>query len=89
MCSKKENLKINENESILIIRSSFLVFVFFSLIRYVLQQQFPTMGPCLFLLEHHKTRWTMLVDNVGLKICLSGTSNFMITVTFFPWCQLK
>ena len=37
------------------------------------------MGPFLFLLErlfclsHRKTRWTMSLDNVGLKICLLGT----------------
>ena len=53
------------------------------------------MGPCLFLPEHlfcfsHcKNRWTMLVDNVGLIICLLGTSNSMITMTFLPWCKLK
>jgi hypothetical protein len=43
----------------------------------------------IFCLSHHKTRWTMLEDNVGLKICLLGTSNFMVTLTFFPWCKLK
>ena len=43
------------------------------------------MGPCFFLpyhlfcLYHRKTRWTMLVDYVGLKTCLLGTSTFMIT----------
>ena len=31
----------------------------------------------------------MLVDNVGLKTCLLGTSNSMITPIFFPWCKLK
>ena len=36
------------------------------------------MGPChflpehLFCLSHHKTRWTMSVDNVGLKIGFLG-----------------
>ena len=44
------------------------------------------MGPCLFLpehlfyLSHRKTYWTMSMDNVGLKICLLGTSYFMITL---------
>jgi hypothetical protein len=33
--------------------------------------------------------WTMLVDNVGLQICLFEISNSMVTVTFFPWCKLK
>ena len=53
------------------------------------------MGPCLFLpkhllcLSHPKTHWNMPVDNVGLKICLQGTSNSMIIVTFLPWCKLK
>ena len=53
------------------------------------------MGPCLLLLEdlfclsHRKTRWIMSMDNVGLKICLLGTSNFMITLTFIPWCKPK
>ena len=48
------------------------------------------MDPCLFLLEHlfylshRKTRWTMSVDNIGqVKICILGTSNFMITLTSF------
>ena len=47
------------------------------------------MGPCLFLQEHlfclsrRKTPWTMSVDNVGLKICLLGTSNFMAHRHFF------
>ena len=47
------------------------------------------MDPCLFLLKHlfclsHcKIRWTMSVDNVGLKIQLLGTSNSMVTLTFF------
>ena len=36
----------------------------------------------LFCLSHHKTRWTMLVDYVGLKICLLGTSTYMVTLTF-------
>jgi hypothetical protein len=45
-------------------------------------------GPCLFLLEHlfclshHKTHWTMLVNNADLAICLLETLNFMITLTF-------
>ena len=48
------------------------------------------MGPCfimiehLFCLSHRKAHWTMLVDNVGLKICLLGTSNSMVTLAFFP-----
>ena len=47
------------------------------------------MVPCLFLHEqffcfsHCITRWTMLVDNVGLETCLLGTSNSMVTLTFF------
>jgi hypothetical protein len=47
------------------------------------------MGPRLFLHEqlfcpsHRKIHWTTLVDNVGLETCLSGTSNSMITLTFF------
>ena len=51
------------------------------------------MGPCLFPLEHlfclshRQSRRTMSVDNVSLKICLLGPSNFMITLTNFtrPW----
>ena len=42
-----------------------------------------------FCLSHLKTCWTMLVDNVGLRICLLGTSNSMVTVTFLPWCKPK
>ena len=49
-----------------------------------------------FLLEHFffappiaKPIWTMLVDNVGLKIRLLGTSNSMVCHydIFFPWCK--
>jgi hypothetical protein len=53
------------------------------------------MAPFLFLLEHlfclshHKTHWTMSVDNVGLRKYLLGNSNFMVTLIFFPWCRLK
>ena len=53
------------------------------------------MGPCLFLLEHlfclsqRKTRWTMLMDNLDLNICLLETSNFMVTLACCPWCELK
>jgi hypothetical protein len=43
----------------------------------------------LFCLSHRKTRWTMLVDNVGLKVRLLETSNSMVTLTFFPWCKPK
>ena len=32
---------------------------------------------------HHKTHWTMSMDNVGLRICLWGTSNSMVTLTNF------
>jgi hypothetical protein len=47
------------------------------------------MGPFIFLLEHlfylshRKPRWTMSVDNVGLKIWLLGILNSMVTLTFF------
>ena len=47
------------------------------------------MGPCLFLQKHlfcifhNKSHRTMSEDNVGLKICLLGTSNFMVALTFF------
>ena len=53
------------------------------------------MGPCFFLLDHlfclshRKTRWTMSVDFVGLKICLVGTSTSMVTLILFPWCKPK
>jgi hypothetical protein len=43
----------------------------------------------LFCLSHRKTRWTMSVDYVGLKICLLGTLNSMVTLTFLPRCKLK
>jgi hypothetical protein len=45
-------------------------------------------GPTFFLLEHlfclshRNSRWTMSVDNVGLKICLLGTTNSTVTLTF-------
>ena len=37
----------------------------------------------LFCHSHRKTRWTMWVDNVDLEIYLLGTSNSMVTLTFF------
>ena len=43
----------------------------------------------LFCLTHHKTRWTVLVNNVVLQRYFLGTSNFMVTLTFFPWCRQK
>ena len=54
------------------------------------------MGPCLlvqehlFCLSHRKTRWTMSVDNTCLEICLLGTSNSMVTMTFFSsvWTEV-
>ena len=36
-----------------------------------------------------QTDWTMSMDNVGPRICLLGTSNSMITLTFWPWCNPK
>ena len=54
-----------------------------------LWQHFFAMGPWLFLLEHlfclshRKICWIMSMDNVGLKICLLGTSSSMIILTFF------
>jgi hypothetical protein len=58
------------------------------------------MDSCLFLprplfyLSHYKTPWTMSgffldVDNVGLKTCLLGIMNSMITLPFFSWCKPK
>ena len=50
---------------------------------------------CLYLLEHFiclshcKIRWTMLVDNINLKISLWRTSNSMVTLRVFPWCKSK
>jgi hypothetical protein len=55
------------------------------------------MGPCLFLvdhlfcLSHYKTRWTMSVDYVSLKIMstwdlnLHGHSDIFLS----PWCKPK
>jgi hypothetical protein len=60
----------------------------FSFINKVLWQYFYTMGPCLFkpkhlfCLSHRNTHWIMSVDNVGLQLCLLGTSNSMVTLTF-------
>ena len=51
------------------------------------------LGPSLFLPKHlnclSHCHWTMLVDNVILKIRLSRTSNSMVTLPFFPWCNPK
>ena len=43
----------------------------------------------LFCLSHRKTRWIMPMNNVDLKICFLGTLNFMVTLTFVPWCKPK
>ena len=39
----------------------------------------------LFCLSHYKTHWTMSMNNVDLTTSLLGTSNFIITMTFFSW----
>jgi hypothetical protein len=60
-----------------------------NIIKILLLQFLSAMGPCLFptkapfLPHHRKTHWTMLVNNVDLKICLLGTSNSMATQTIF------
>ena len=43
----------------------------------------------LFCLSHHKTHWTMSLDNVSPKIYMLGTSNSMVTLKDFPRCQPK
>ena len=83
----------------LIILLSFLVFMFSSPIKKIMKNYYNNISlpwvlafvlpEQLFCLSHHKTRWTMLVDNVSLEICLLGTSNSMVTLTFCPWCTLK
>ena len=53
------------------------------------KQHFSTMVPChlhqenLYCLSHCKIRWTMTMDNVGMKIGLWGTSSSMVTPTLF------
>ena len=42
----------------------------------------------LFSLSHCKTCWTMSMDNIGLKMRLLGTSNTMVTLTFFLWTKV-
>ena len=54
------------------------------------------MGPFLFQPKHLfclsqcKTRWTMSMDNVSLKICLLRTLNSLVTLTFFSlvWTEM-
>ena len=64
-------------------------------LKYYYYDIFSAMGSYLFLpqhlfcLTHHKTCWTMLMDNVGLKTCLLGTSNSMVPLTVYPWCKPK
>ena len=43
----------------------------------------------IFFLSHRKTCQTMSMDNVDLKICLLGTSNSMVTLIVFSWCEPK
>ena len=42
-----------------------------------------------FASPNTKLVWTISVDNKGLKICLLGTSNFVVTLSFFPRCKPK
>ena len=55
-----------------------------------LKQYFSVMGPFhflpkrLFCFSHRKTRWSVSVNNVRLKICSCGDLELMITLTFFP-----
>ena len=64
-----------------------------NIIKKSLHHHFSAIGPYLilpnhlFCLSHHKTHWAMSVNSVGLKICLLGTSNPMVTLTFFSWCK--
>jgi hypothetical protein len=70
-----------------------LVFIFSfpnNIIIYILLKKILCDGPMPFFYHSTsfasptgKSRWTMLVDNVGLKTCLLGASNFMVTLTFF------
>jgi hypothetical protein len=41
-----------------------------------------------FASPQRKTRWTMSVDNVGLKICLLETLDFMVTLTFIVFLDV-
>ena len=47
---------------------------------------FPRPPLCL---SQWKTRWTMAVDRVGLKIYILRTSISVVTLPFFPWCKPK
>ena len=90
--------QFGKNSSLAILLSS-LVFLFssqrhfitFFIIKIFLCHRplpFSTRAPLLPLLP--QIHWTMLVDNVDLKICLLGTSTSMVTLAFFfPWCKLK
>ena len=70
---------------------SSLVFIFFSPKKISLKLNYNNISPPMdiapYLLEHlsclshYKTRWTMSVNNASLKICLSETSNPMVTLT--------
>jgi len=42
-----------------------------------------------FCLSHCKTRWTMSVDNVGLKTFFGGPLIPRLLWLFFPWCKPK
>jgi hypothetical protein len=84
--------KEKEKESLTLLCPS-LVFIFTSPKKNSLKKYYNNitlpLGPYLFQLEnlfclsHRKIHWTMSVGNVGLKICLLETSNFMVTLTFF------
>ena len=93
ICPKRAVLKkIFKNSSLTILLSS-LVFIFGTLKKITLKFYYNNISlpwaPAFFLLEHlfclshRKTRWTMSLDNVGLKICLLGYSDSMVTLTFF------
>ena len=92
---KKDNFEAKKSILTTLLSSSSLLPKQISLKKVILHH-FSAMGPCLFLLEHllclshRKTRWTMSVDNVGVKICIFG--DFKLhghSNTIFPWCKLK
>ena len=96
ICPKRVFLDFFPSSTILL---SSLVFSFFTSTKNPLKSHYKNISlpwaiaffllKHLFCLSHRKTHWIMSVDNVGLKICILGTSNSMVTLIFFPWCKLK
>ena len=85
----KYNVVYNEREPSLYLQSQKTIHEKFIITTFLCHGPMIFLPYHLFCLSHPKTCWTVLVDNVGLQICLLGTLTSIITLTFFPRCKPK